>query len=207
MLLLRRQFDVLGYRCIAGVSRISILRMALDTEATLKPRMRNKISVFLSCICPLFLQISVLYNTNLHICLISVATLYIICIVFHGVLNRAIIKHIQNILTHQGVSLTDLETQHTSHNMAPLAPVITPTLLSTIRKHPNLPRNSWYFITATALSALNRPDELHKVLSHAIENAPDAPEPTNNLDEQLGISRRIREALIKSSAVGGMPRV
>jgi hypothetical protein len=91
--------------------------------------------------------------------------------------------------------------------MASLAPVITPTLLAAIRKQPNLPTNSWYFITATTLSALNRPDELPKILSHAIEGSTDAPESTPNHDEQLRISRRIREALIKASAVGGMPRV
>lgn len=91
--------------------------------------------------------------------------------------------------------------------MATLTPIITPTLLATIRKYPNLPKNSWYFIAATALSALNRPDEVPSILKHAIEDAPNSPDTPARLDEQLGISRRIREALIKASAVGGMPRV
>ncbi|CAM1510251.1 Fc.00g005860.m01.CDS01, partial [Cosmosporella sp. VM-42] len=90
--------------------------------------------------------------------------------------------------------------------MAPLTPIITPALLTAIRKQPNLPRNSWYFITATTLSALNRPDELPKVLRHAIEDGLEATETAAGPDEQLRVSRRIREALIKASSVGGMPK-
>lgn len=91
--------------------------------------------------------------------------------------------------------------------MASLSPIITPALLAAIRKQPNLPINSWYFITATTLSALNRPDELPKVLKHAIDGNVDTHEGPPAEDEQLKISRRIREALIKASAVGGMPKV
>ncbi|KAJ4263167.1 hypothetical protein NW762_006789 [Fusarium torreyae] len=91
--------------------------------------------------------------------------------------------------------------------MAAVAPILTPALLAAIRKQPNLPRNTWYFITATTLSALNRPDELPKLFKHVIEGTPgiveeDAP----GRDEQLRISRRLREALLKASAVGGMPK-
>jgi hypothetical protein len=90
--------------------------------------------------------------------------------------------------------------------MVPATPIITPALLSYIRRQPNLPRNSWYFITATTLSALNRPDELPKVYTHAMEEDPSMAE-VNGQESHLSISRRMREALIKASAVGGMPKV
>jgi hypothetical protein len=91
--------------------------------------------------------------------------------------------------------------------MNSLPPIITPSLLSSIRRHPYLPRNTWYFIAATTLSILNRPDEIQKVYKHAIDNGGDYFDLTPSEDEQRRISRRIREALIKSSAIGGVPRV
>lgn len=91
--------------------------------------------------------------------------------------------------------------------MTAMKPILTPTLLAAIRKQPNLPRNTWYFVTATTLSALNRPDELPEVFKNAIE---EGSETTGNdipsRDDQLRISRRLREALLKASAVGGMPK-
>ncbi|KAF5590491.1 uncharacterized protein FSUBG_10814 [Fusarium subglutinans] len=92
--------------------------------------------------------------------------------------------------------------------MTALKPILTPTLLAAIRKQPNLPRNTWYFITATTLSALNRPDELSEVFKNAIGEGSDTI--VNGIpsrDDQLRISRRLREALLKASAVGGMPKV
>ncbi|KAF5532944.1 carboxymuconolactone decarboxylase [Fusarium phyllophilum] len=92
--------------------------------------------------------------------------------------------------------------------MTAMKPILTPTLLAAIRRQPNLPPNTWYFITATALSSLNRPDELPEVFKNAIGDSSD----TNgngvpSRDDQLRISRRLREALLKASAVGGMPKV
>ncbi|RKK93190.1 hypothetical protein BFJ68_g13385 [Fusarium oxysporum] len=88
-----------------------------------------------------------------------------------------------------------------------MKPILTPTLLAAIRKQPNLPRNTWYFITATTLSALNRPEELPEVFKNATGEGSDT---TGNgvpsRDDQLRISRRLREALLKASAVGGMPK-
>ncbi|CCT72340.1 uncharacterized protein FFB20_12246 [Fusarium fujikuroi] len=91
--------------------------------------------------------------------------------------------------------------------MTAMKPILTPTLLAAIRKQPNLPRDTWYFVTATTLSALNRPDELPEVFKNAIG---EGSETTGNgipsRDDQLRISRRLREALLKASAVGGMPK-
>ncbi|KAL2195059.1 AhpD-like protein [Corynascus similis CBS 632.67] len=66
--------------------------------------------------------------------------------------------------------------------MSSLPVILTPAFLSSIRNHPNLPRHTWYLIAATTLSQLN------------------------HHDEKLRISRRMREALIKAAAVGGVPR-
>ncbi|KAK7425410.1 hypothetical protein QQZ08_008089 [Neonectria magnoliae] len=90
--------------------------------------------------------------------------------------------------------------------MSSIAPILTPALLTTIRKQPDLPRNSWYLITATTLSILNRPDELPKVYAHAIEESLDTTETLAEHKDQLQVSRRMREALVKASAVGGMPK-
>lgn len=91
--------------------------------------------------------------------------------------------------------------------MSPLPAIVTPSLMSSVRRHPYLPRNTWYLIAATTLSILNRPDEIQKVYKHALDNGGDHFDVTPSEDEQRSISRRIREALIKSSAVGGVPRV
>ncbi|RNJ54939.1 hypothetical protein D7B24_009121 [Verticillium nonalfalfae] len=83
---------------------------------------------------------------------------------------------------------------------------ITPAFLSSIRNSRSLPRNSWYFITATTLSILNRPDEIPKVFNDAIGRAAGLTDGSPSVDEQLTIARRMREALVKASAVGGLPK-
>ena len=95
--------------------------------------------------------------------------------------------------------LTPLTPLH--HDMTmPLTAVATPALLSSLRTHPTLPRHSWYLISAVALSALNRPDEIGSVLQHALAHDGSGETP-------LGIARRMREALVKSAPIGGLPRV
>jgi hypothetical protein len=87
-------------------------------------------------------------------------------------------------------------------------PLITPSLLASISGHPNLPRNSWYFIAATTLSLLNRPDEIPKIYQHALTHGSGGPRDiVPEVEEQLDISRRIREAMIKAVPIGGLPKV
>lgn len=82
-------------------------------------------------------------------------------------------------------------------------PVITPALASALGSHPSLPRHTWYLVAATTLTILNRPDEISQVYRYALEQGGrDA-----DTAEQRRISRRLREALIKASAVGGVPKV
>jgi hypothetical protein len=85
--------------------------------------------------------------------------------------------------------------------------IITPTLLNSIRTHPGLPLHCWYFITAATLTILNRPDEIPTVYKNAIEYGPSQADSKPKQDERLEISRKMREALVKTAAVGGVPKV
>ncbi|KAK2002011.1 carboxymuconolactone decarboxylase [Colletotrichum falcatum] len=87
-----------------------------------------------------------------------------------------------------------------------MVPIITPALLSSIRSRPHLPRHAWYFIAATTLSILNRPDEIPQIYQHAMRHGAGSEDIKPGLDEQVTISRKLREALIKASAVGGLPK-
>lgn len=92
--------------------------------------------------------------------------------------------------------------------ISPISSAITPTLLSTLQNHPSLPRHSWYLVAASALTVLNRPDEVARIYASAIENVvASSVDIKPGTGEQLDISRRIREALIKTSAIGGIPKV
>jgi phage FluMu protein gp41 len=89
------------------------------------------------------------------------------------------------------------------------APIITPALLSTIRQTPHLPPNTWYFITATTLAVLSRPDEIKHVYRAALGQNAQGKFDGHVLPHsaQLEITRRIREALVKAGAIAGMPKV
>ncbi|KAK2045305.1 carboxymuconolactone decarboxylase [Colletotrichum somersetense] len=87
-----------------------------------------------------------------------------------------------------------------------LAPIITPALISSIRSQPHLPRHVWYFVAATTLTILNRPDEIPQIYQHVMRYGVGSEDAKPGSDEQLTISRKLREALIKASAVGGMPK-
>lgn len=89
--------------------------------------------------------------------------------------------------------------------------IITPALLDAFRSQPDLPDDVWYLVVVAALCVLNRPEEIPAVYTHAVgkghgshglQNGAAVPE-----QEQLRIARRIREALLKTSAIGGMPKV
>ncbi|KAK4162740.1 hypothetical protein QBC43DRAFT_72364 [Cladorrhinum sp. PSN259] len=91
--------------------------------------------------------------------------------------------------------------------MSSLPAVITPALLNSMRSHPNLPAHTWYCIAATTLSQLNRPDEIPKVYQYALQHDSGRAEGgASSQDEKLRISRRMREALVKAAAVGGVPK-
>ncbi|KAL8850720.1 MAG: hypothetical protein Q9221_004368 [Calogaya cf. arnoldii] len=74
------------------------------------------------------------------------------------------------------------------------------TLLGAIRQTPHLPPHSWYFISSVTLSVLNRPEEVPHVFQYALEKD------GGSTQKQLDIARRMREALVKSAAIGGLPK-
>lgn len=89
-----------------------------------------------------------------------------------------------------------------------LPSIITPALLSRIRSHPQLPKHSWYIVSSVTLSCLNRPDEIPKILRGAIGEHEEGKAGGGLIhEEQLKIARRMREGLVKSSAICGLPKV
>lgn len=91
--------------------------------------------------------------------------------------------------------------------MPSFPPILNSAFLASLKSHPSLPQHSWYFIAATTLSIINRPDEVANVYKYALGNGVSEISSNQGHDEQLKISRRMREALIKASAIGGVPRV
>lgn len=87
-----------------------------------------------------------------------------------------------------------------------LPAIATPTLLSWIRGHPQLPLHSWYFITGVTLSVLNRPEEIPKVFQYALDKGAGRAEVKPQHEEQLQMARKMREALVKTAAIGGLPK-
>lgn len=85
-----------------------------------------------------------------------------------------------------------------------LPAIITPALLKRIWRHPTLPKGSWYIVSSVTLSCLNRPDEIPKVLREALGKDGGG---GMGHEEQLRIARRMREGLVKSSAICGLPKV
>ncbi|KAG8159886.1 hypothetical protein KVR01_010523 [Diaporthe batatas] len=94
---------------------------------------------------------------------------------------------------------------------------LTPRVLDTLRSQPGMPADMWYVVVATTLCVLNRPDEIQDVFRHAVaaDAAADAGAGAGTTGvvadhhhhaRQLRIARRLREALLKTSAIGGLPK-
>ncbi len=88
-----------------------------------------------------------------------------------------------------------------------LPSILAADLMNSIREHPTLAPHTWYIIAATTLTILNRPDEVPRVYEHAITFGSKSIFSGTEHEEQLTILRRMREALIKTSAVVGVPKV
>ncbi|KAI7781217.1 carboxymuconolactone decarboxylase [Diaporthe eres] len=85
---------------------------------------------------------------------------------------------------------------------------LTPRLLDTLRSQPGMPGDMWYAVVATTLCVLNRPEDIQAVYKHAVAADPGAGTAGTVADHarQLRIARRLREALLKTSAIGGLPK-
>lgn len=72
-----------------------------------------------------------------------------------------------------------------------------------------MPAGVWYYTAAVTLSALNRPDQIPVVFRSAIEQAQpssDSSPSDINSDPQMRVARRMRESLVKSAAIVGLPK-
>lgn len=107
---------------------------------------------------------------------------------------------------HHSRNLTTTTTSTMSGNN-PTA--LTPRLLDTLRSQPGMPGDMWYAVVATTLCVLNRPEEIQAVYRHAVAADPGAGTAGAVADHarQLRVARRLREALLKTSAIGGLPKV
>ncbi|OHE90660.1 carboxymuconolactone decarboxylase [Colletotrichum orchidophilum] len=85
-------------------------------------------------------------------------------------------------------------------------PIATPALLASLRNQPHVPKHAWYFIAATTLTILNRPDEIPHIYNHVMRHGLGPDDVMPGPEEQLTILRKLREALVKASAVGGLPK-
>ncbi|KAK6331578.1 hypothetical protein TWF718_002127 [Orbilia javanica] len=106
---------------------------------------------------------------------------------------------------------------------------LSAAFLTKLRTHPSLPSQTWYYITLVTISICNKPELIAPVLSHAlthsaIPGSTDAtyvkeerawlarnPGKLGRVDEEgresaLRILRRCREGLVKSGAIGGIPK-
>ncbi len=64
------------------------------------------------------------------------------------------------------------------------------------------------FFTATKNSVIwIRPSRIPTVYKHAIDHGADAGDSKSTHEEQLKISRRMREAVVNAGRVGGLPNV
>ncbi|KAL8828675.1 MAG: hypothetical protein Q9191_002449 [Dirinaria sp. TL-2023a] len=84
--------------------------------------------------------------------------------------------------------------------------IVSPSLLSYLRGHPQLPPHTWYFIAGVTLSAINRSDEIPLVFEHALEKGGGKEERIPQHDEQLVIARKMREGLVKAAVISGLPK-
>lgn len=88
-----------------------------------------------------------------------------------------------------------------------LPKVLSPALLSYLQSHPHLPSSTWYFIAGVTLSVINRPDEIPTVFKYALDKGGGRIPTKPSHDEQLKIARQMREALVKTAPIGGLPKV
>lgn len=77
--------------------------------------------------------------------------------------------------------------------------VIAAKVLANLSNHPNVPPHCWYLVVATALSVLNQPHGIRDVYKYEVDQCGEG--------DSLFVLRRMREALIKASAISGVPKV
>ena len=77
------------------------------------------------------------------------------------------------------------------------------TSVETVINHP------WYIVAAVAFSASNKPNDVTLVFKYALAELKSVQKVKGEeaVKEQLQLARRIREAILQSGLLSGMPRV
>lgn len=75
---------------------------------------------------------------------------------------------------------------------------LTPARLAKLAATPGL-SNSWYFVAAATFSVCNQPEEIPRIFDYMMERTP-------THQAQLEVAQKMREALLKGAALGGLPK-
>ena len=62
----------------------------------------------------------------------------------------------------------------------PLPPILTSSLLQSLKSQPHLPPHTWYLLASVTLSVLNRPDEIGRVVKYALAPPPSSPKASSS---------------------------
>ncbi|KAI5856932.1 hypothetical protein BZA05DRAFT_348047 [Tricharina praecox] len=87
-----------------------------------------------------------------------------------------------------------------------MAKISTPRFLTSLRAIPHLPPNSWYYLASVTFAVLNRPLEIPAIYTAAsAASAASAAAVGGSPAAERAVLDRTREALLKASAIGGLP--
>lgn len=78
--------------------------------------------------------------------------------------------------------------------------ILIPSRLSILANTPHL-ADRWFFIAAAAFSVCNVPEAVPVIYNYAIDNIKD-----KSPEAKFDISQKMRESLLKSAALGGLPK-
>lgn len=78
-----------------------------------------------------------------------------------------------------------------------MATILTPARLARLASYPHLAKN-WHYLSAAILSVCNHPQEIPALYKYAMEHVGES--------EQADVTSQMRESLLKSAALIGLPR-
>lgn len=81
-----------------------------------------------------------------------------------------------------------------------MASILTPARIKTLSSF-SLLQNNWYYLAAATLSVCNAPSEVPVLFEYIIKNIP-----ADDKHAQFESAQKIREAILKSAALGGLPK-
>lgn len=81
-----------------------------------------------------------------------------------------------------------------------MASLLTPTGIKTLSSLPLL-KSNWYYLAAATFSVCNAPNEVPVIFEHVMNSIP-----ANDTKARFDSAQKIREALLKSAALGGLPK-